>query len=219
MKLIVRHFESDGLATIVDLGYIPEMCKLHLDEGTNPDIITWFRRMFDDEGIYGHIMTGSTGVVTRATTAATGISAYDSATLKAMLPAPSGDGEAAATLPLSWTQTRSSNASARSTTALGTLIKPTSGNETGLIGECTFDGTGDSSEPTWPTRAGESVTDGTTIWIMRNLKVKMIGVKGIQIGVDVIQNDNGNQLYLEAYGADKDPADVDAGDVAVGTAV
>ena len=216
-KMGIRHFLSDGLATIVELGYVPDMCKVHLDEGTNPDIVTWFKRMFDDEGIYGFLLTGSSGVITRLTTAATGISAYDTATLKAMLPAPNGSGnEASATLPLEWTTARSSAASARSVTVTGTLIKPTSGNETGLIYECTTDGTGSGTEPTWPTRPGESVTDNSTVWIARNLKVKMIGVKGIQIGADVSQNTNGNQIYIEAYGADKDPADLDAGDVAAG---
>jgi hypothetical protein len=38
----------------------------------------------------------------------------------------------------------------------------------GLIAECTTDGTTRSSEPRWPTVAGQTVTDGSCVWTMRN---------------------------------------------------
>lgn len=220
MQQILRHFESDGLAAIVDLGFVPDLTKVHLSDGTNVDIITQFRRMFDDEGEYGTIMTGATGVTTVAATAATGVSAYDETLVRQMLPAPSGDGLQASAMAEAYTVARSTAATARSTTALGTILKPSiaSGNTDGLVFECTTAGTG-SAEPTWPTRAGESVTDGTTVFIARDSNIKDIGVKGIQIGADVINNDDGNQIYVEAYRADRDPADLDAGSIVAGNPI
>jgi hypothetical protein len=215
----MRHFEADGNATIVNLGFVPDWCELRLDEGTNPDVITWFRRMVDDESIYGHLNTGSSGVVTRLTTAATGINTYDTVTPRILLPAPDGEGYAVSALPNSWTQARSTAATARSTTALGTVIKPTTGNETGYVYECTTAGTGGVTEPTWPTNKGDSVTDGTTVWIARDWISKNVGVKGIEIGASASQNTDGNQLYLVATRGDRDPADTDAGGVVAGQAV
>jgi len=43
------------------------------------------------------------------------------------------------------------------------LVRPTT--STGLIYRCTVAGTGSATEPTWPTTAGGSVTDGTITWV------------------------------------------------------
>lgn len=218
---VLRHFVSDGLAAIIDLGFVPDMVKVHLDDGTNVDIITFFKRMFDDEGTYGTIMTGTSGITTVAGTAATGISAFDSTLLRQMLPAPSGNGLQGATLAEAYTVARSTAATARSTTALGTILKPSINNvaaKKGLVFECTTAGTG-SAEPTWPTEAGESVVDNSVVYIARESIIEDIGVKGIQIGVDVINNDNGNNVYVEAYRADFDPSVVDAGDIVAGNPI
>jgi hypothetical protein len=48
--------------------------------------------------------------------------------------------------------------------ALGNLIMPTSTNENGIYYECTTAGTSGSTEPTWPTAIGNTVTDGTAAW-------------------------------------------------------
>lgn len=221
MQKVLRHFESDGLAAIIELGFVPDLVKVHLSDATNVDIITWFKRMFDDEGEYGTIMTGSTGVTTVATSEATGILAFDSTLPRNMLPAPSGNGLQGSTLAAAYTVTLSTAATARSTTALGSLLKPSVDNvaaKKGLVFECTTAGTG-SAEPTWPTVAGESVTDGTTVFIARESIIEDIGVKGIQIGVDVINNDDGNQVYVEAERVDADPPEVDAGDIVAGNPI
>ncbi|KKL20064.1 hypothetical protein LCGC14_2459200 [marine sediment metagenome] len=218
-KQILRHFKADGLAAIIELGFVPDLVRLTLDEGTNPDVVTWFKRMFDDEAIFGHLTTGSSGAISRLTTAATGISAYDAAVSKVMLPAPSGEGEQATGVPVPFVAGTSSP-TARSTSVLGTVTKPSSGKETGYIYECTVTAGVYGTEPTtWPTVPGVTVSDGTNTWITREEKIKVVGVKGIQIGADVSQNTNGNQCYLEAFRADKDPADIDAGDVVAGAPV
>jgi len=48
--------------------------------------------------------------------------------------------------------------------AVGDARKPTTFN--GLIAKCTTAGTTGTTEPTWPTAAGATVTDGTAVWTM-----------------------------------------------------
>ena len=214
-RLVLRHFEADGLAAILDIGFIPDKVEVTLDEGTNPDILKWMRRMVDDESVYGHLITGSSGIVTRVTTAATGIEAYDTVQdgVKVESPVP-GRGEVFTTV-ADWTSAVSSAATARSATAVGTIIRPTTHN--GYVYECTTAGTSSGTEPTsYPTVPGETVTDNDVVFTTRNEKIAKIGAKGITIGADVSQNTNGNQIYVEAFKADRDPADIDAGSVAAG---
>jgi hypothetical protein len=212
-RLVLRHFEADGLATIVDLGFVPDMVKLYLDEGTNPDILLWFRRMVDDESVYGHLLTGSSGVVSRVTTAATGIEAYDTTQTGVLVdsPVPGAD---KAFAPVSDWAAASTTPTARSATAVGTIIRPPVHN--GKVYECTTaTGTYTSEPSTWPTTPGQTATDGgSNVWTCRDEEVTAIGSKGITIGASVSQNTDGNQIYLEAFKADKDPADMDAGSVA-----
>jgi hypothetical protein len=207
-KLVLRHFEADGLATILDLGMVPDMVKLILDEGTYPDIITWFKRMVDDESIYGHLLTGSSGVVTRVTTAAEGIEAYDSSGEAVLID--TGGAKEKKVIPSLWTA--STAYTARSGVTPGQVVRPVTRN--GYVYECTSAGTTGASEPTWPTIPGNTVVDNGATWTCRDEKVVKYGKKGITIGASVSQNTNGNQCYVEAYQADRDPSDIDAGSVA-----
>ena len=219
MQMILRHFESDGLAAILDLGFVPDLVKVHLSDDTNVDIITWFKRMFDDETGWGTVFTGSSGVTTVAASAAAGILEYDSVASKQMLPAPSGTGEAAATLPVPFVA-GTAQPTARTTSVVGTVVKSSNSQEKGFVYECTVSAGVYGTEPTaWPTIPGQTISDGTNTWICRESKIKNVGVKGITIGASVINNDNGNQIYVEAYRADKDPADLDAADVVADSAL
>jgi hypothetical protein len=49
--------------------------------------------------------------------------------------------------------------------ALGDYVVPTTSN--GFYYECTTAGTSGTTEPTWPTTAGATVTDGTVVWTCR----------------------------------------------------
>jgi len=48
----------------------------------------------------------------------------------------------------------------------GALVKPTAGSNS-FFYECTTAGTSGSTEPTWPTTDGATVTDGTVVWTAR----------------------------------------------------
>lgn len=50
--------------------------------------------------------------------------------------------------------------------SLGDAARPTTRN--GKVYEVTTAGTSDNSEPTWPTTAGNTVTDGSVVWTCRN---------------------------------------------------
>jgi len=52
---------------------------------------------------------------------------------------------------------------------VGNIVIPTTAN--GYTYECTTAGTSDSSECTWPTTVGETVTDGTVVWTCRQQAV------------------------------------------------
>ena len=184
MKKVGGDLIADGSAINIDIGFVPDLFRAWegCEEG-NPKIHYWIKSRAasaNDYGQYG--FTNTAGTISTCATALAGFAAYDTVATKAMVPAPDGDGEVSATYPSTWTQARSSAATARSVTAVGILIKPTSGNETGLIYECTTDGDGAATEPTWPTVVGESVTDGTTVWIARVEKTKSVGCKGVTIG-------------------------------------
>ncbi len=53
---------------------------------------------------------------------------------------------------------------ASGTYAVGDVVKPSTFN--GLVAKCTTAGTTGTVEPTWPTAAGATVTDGTAVWTM-----------------------------------------------------
>jgi len=155
MQKATGQFTSDGLATIIDCGFVPDKVTLHLDEGTNPDIITWFRQMtLRATAIFGYLLTGSTGVLTRLTTAATGISVYDSQINGVMVDSPvPGKGkmetpisEYAAMVAASTTPT------ARTGAIIGTITKPSTRN--GRVYECTTATGACLAEPTWGTMLG-----------------------------------------------------------------
>lgn len=206
-RLILRHFQTDGLEIIVDLGFIPDLVRVWLDEGTRPDVLTWFRRMVDDESsIYGFLSQGSDGIVTRATTAGTGIVAYDTTQQGVLIESPVG-GKVFASVTNFAIATNYATGE-RTASAIGTIVRPIVHN--GFVYELTTDQSTGDGEPTWPTIPGETVQDsGNNVWTCRLEEVTVIGAKGIVIGATVTQNDDDNQIYVEAFKADRDPADLD----------
>ncbi|MCD6418865.1 hypothetical protein J7M00_08805, partial [bacterium] len=90
----------------------------------------------------------------------------------------------------------------------GDYIRPTSAN--GYSYECTVAGTSGSSEPTWPTTLGETVTDGTVTWEC----VSMRGNNNIFIGYDIEGSaDDADKLNIGnvIYG------DLASGNIGIGT--
>ena len=80
--------------------------------------------------------------------------------------------------------------------SVGDYVRPTSAN--GYNYECTVAGTSGTSEPTWPTTIGETVTDGSITWKC----VSMRGNNNIIIGYDIEGSANdadklniGNAIY------------------------
>ena len=211
------HLEQDGLAGILDLGFVPDVFEIFTDDGTNPDKITWFKEM-ESLGTpeYGFLTTGSTGDITKLSTAATGIIAYDASTLRVLLPAPDGNGKAQASIADYNTAT---TYTARSASALGSVVRPTTHN--GLVYECTTaSGGAAGTEPTFPTRTGQSVTSGSgDVWIARDEEVLTDGVKGVQLGASLSQNTNGNEAWFIATKSDFDRDKGDAGAVAAGNPI
>ena len=134
MKVSGTYISPNGVAANIECGFVPDWVKLVQDLGDTELYYDWFRVMGNTSALTGQYgIVDAAGAKTVISTAATGIIAYDTVVQQQMLPSPDGDGLIGASLPSSWTQARASAASARSTTALGTIIKPTSGNENGLI--------------------------------------------------------------------------------------
>ncbi len=211
---------QDGNAVILDFGFIPEHLRLFMDDGTNPDIVEWFRNMENlATAEYGFLLTGSSGIVTKLSTAATGVIAFDSTLVRQMIPAPNGDGLQGASLPSAFVA-GTAQPSARTTTTLGTLTKPSSGNENGLVFECTADNSTYGTEPTWPSVAGQSVTDdNSNTWLARESVIQDIGAKGVQLGASLSQNTDGNRLWALATKPDASRDKGDAGNVVAGNPV
>ena len=210
MKFNSGCFIADGNAVNVDVGFIPDLLIcLEGQEETNAQFHMWARQRADSaslKGKFGFVRAG-TGTITEHAAAVNGFAAYDTFATKAMLPAPDGEGEEPSALPAAYTTTLSTAATARSTTALGTILKPSSGNENGYCYECTTAGTS-SAEPTWPTVPGESVTDGTVIFICRELKIKNVGAKGFTLGAT--GSTDSDEWSWFAFAADKVSPELDA---------
>ena len=87
--------------------------------------------------------------------------------------------------------TTASNWAASTSYNVGDYVNPTSWN--GYSYKCTVAGTTGSTEPTWPTTIGDTVTDGTVTWEC----VAIRGNNNIYIGYDIEgqQNDT-NQLNI-----------------------
>jgi len=212
MRSASGHFENDGGAIILGIGFIPDRFELWNDDGTNPDNIIWTRGMERETGIYGFLNTGSTGEVTRLTTAATGISAYDSASNGVLVESPKPGRGLIETAVSDWAAATSYASGERSATAIGTIVRPPTHN--GKVYELTTDtGAGTSEPSSWPTTPGTTCTDGGgNVWTCRDEQVAASGKKGVTIGASVSQNSNGYEGYW--FAVKDDHGDNDLGDMA-----
>ncbi len=204
MQIVTGHFEADGALINLPLGFVPDHIKFLFINSTIASSfkVEWYRDMADagDSAIVeGFIDTAGTYTDAAVTE---GISAYNT---KANTPTIS-----------TWTEAGSTAATARSATASGTFVKPsTSGtDQTGgeadrnLIFECVTAGTGAATEPVWPIDAAGQVTDGSTVWERVTEATKIIGYQGVTIAAALMTD--ADEVYYTATRAhtSKDHGDV-----------
>lgn len=185
MKKVGGHFIANGNAVNIDIGFIPD--KFTAWEGmeeTNPTRHVWYREQANTANAnaqYGIQINGADGVITKHAAATNGFAEYDTGADRVIIESPApgvGDVEAAIS---DWAA--STAATARSASAIGTCVRPTTKN--GFVYECTGTGTTNDTEgePTWPTTLGDSVTetDGV-IWTCREERTVRGGAKGLTLG-------------------------------------
>jgi len=201
-------WEADGLAVNLELGEIPDRAMLFVNtEATNPDIYFWFRGMVDDDSMNGLLLTGSSGVVTRMTSEATGIIAYDSGVIigvNVISPVPGAEDIFASVA--DWTEAGVTAATARSATAVGTIIRPTIHN--GRVYECTTAGTSSGTEPTtYTTVLGETVTDNDVVFTCIDENVAQKSAAGLTIGATTQTDGGENYIWVERSANHRDRGD------------
>lgn len=206
-------FIADGNEVDVEVGFIPDLViALEGQEESNPQMHIWSRDRINSasgQGQFGFIRAG-TGTITEHAAAVNGFEPLDEQALRLLLPNPAGGADLAAALPSAFVA-GTAQPTARTSTALGTLTKPSSGNENGLVAECTANAGVYGTEPIWPTRPGQSVSDGTNTWIMREEKIENRGIKGFTLGATG-QTDS-DEWNWYAWKADKVSTEVDMANV------
>ena len=152
MKMNSGQFVADGNEVNVEVGFKPDfVIAFEGLEETSPSPHFWFRSAIDaisSDGEFGLLLTGTTGVVTKHAAAINGFAPLDSEALKLLLPNPAGGKDLAVDLPDAFVA-GTAQPTARTATALGTVTKPSLGNENGLVAECTTDNGVYGTEPTW----------------------------------------------------------------------
>lgn len=203
-------FIADGAAVNIALGFIPDFADLYVNiTGTNPNLIHYSRQLEDTQTMYGILHTGVSGVMTRLTSAATGLKALNSKFHQVMIDSPvPGKGEVACDV-ANWTSTVSTNATARDATSIGTIVRPTTHN--GYVYECTTAGTSSGTEPTtWTTTPGNTVTDSDVVFTCREEKIITKGAQGLTVGADVASDNQVCTLIAWALGTDRNAGDAAA---------
>ena len=191
------HFEQDGGAVYVPVGYVPNYLLL-VDYHTSTNIILyhWWSEMETEEAANAQEGFSVAEGVTARLADDGGIAAYNSGSEGPTVTA--------------WTTAVSTAATARSATAAGTFVKPsTSGTiDTGetadrsLIFECITAGTGGSTEPTWNPAVGGQTVDGSTVWETVVEPTVRKGYQGFSIAAALMTD--GQEAYYLALQADND---------------
>ena len=193
------NFLADGSLINLPIGFIPDYFQMHdVGEGTNPNMVQWFRRQQVNSATgeqEGMLTTGTSGAVTLLADDG-GITAFETGS---QIPTVT-----------TWTKAVGDAATARSATAAGTYVKPSVANKAdrGSIFECVTAGTSAATEPTWPDADGEQVLDGTTVWEKVNVSKQRAGYQGVVIA-GALMTDGREMYYLALSGASVDHGDVD----------
>lgn len=207
-KIKTGNFIADGSLINLPVGFIPDYFQMHdVGEGTNPNMVQWFRRQQQVQGTgeqEGMLTTGSSGVVTLLADAG-GITAYSASSQRPQI----GIWEASS-VTVDTRDGTTLTVVARTATAPGTYINPTVGSVTDrqAIFECVTAGTTDSAEPTWPVSIGANVTDNSMVWQRVDVSLQRGGYQGVIIAGALMTN--GREMY---YLALQSNWDVTHGDV------
>jgi len=180
---------DNAIAANIDIGFIPDYVELIADVSDTELMVRYFSCLADAEttGQYGIIDDGA-GALSMCASAAYGIAAYDEGeAFRVLIENPSTGKDTAKAVTGDWTTAIATAATARSATAIGTIIRPTTHN--GYVYECTTAmTTGAATEPTWGTVVGETTTDGTGSlgrWICREENLTKRGGKGFTVGASI----------------------------------
>lgn len=214
MQGVERRWDADGNAKNIALGFVPDFAILieAVDE-TNPSIYIYSKQIDDAESMTAVKINGADGVVTRCTTAATGMEPYNTKTDRVKVPHPSGTGWSVTSV-ADWAAATSYASGARTTTAVGTVVRPPTHN--GRVFELTTaTAAGTSAPSSWDVAPGASVTDGgSNVWICREERICAEGAQGVTVGAD-IQTD-AQHCVLVAFKLDNSVNAGDAANVATG---
>ncbi len=182
-------FTMDGGAHSFDIGYIPDYVRvlINLEEGDNEVLFEWWRALADKAGSgqYG-VSVGAAGAVTVPTTAITGIIPYTEGDDLGVLIEHPGSGKKVIASVADWLIATSYASGARSSTAIGTIIRPPTHIDR-VFELTTATGSG-TSEPSggWDVQPGQTVTDGgSNVWTCRKEEVYKAGGQGFVIGTDM----------------------------------
>ncbi len=215
MKVSAR-FEADGAAMNFDIGFIPDEIHLFrdLDGGTNELEYRWLRVLADAENDarYG-IAFDASGVPAAAADADNGIIPYNEGEDNAVLLVSPSTGKLIRATVADWTSARSTAATARSITALGTVLRPTKHN--GRVYECTTAGTSSGTEPTdaaWDVEIGETVSDNDVRFTARKEIMTKGGGQGFTIGTTISTDGEEWSFTAEQHDKYEDLGDVDGFD-------
>ena len=211
MKVSGTFIAANGVATSVECGFEPDHLRVLTDlaGGTNELEFEYFKALADAEtsGQYG-IAYNASGVPAAAADADNGIISYDTSSEKVNVESPQpGKGKVAVDV-TDWTSTVSTNATARSATAIGTVIRPTTHN--GYVYECTTAGTSSGTEPTsYPTVPGQTVIDNDVVFTCRDEEIVRGGSRGFTLGATVSINGQICAFVAELHDRHEDMGDAD----------
>ena len=199
-QIKIGKFTSDGGLVYLPIGFEPNWVEVVARgaSSTNALVYKWNSLLAELSTVIDGWAFAAAGTNAEIASAS-GISTYDSAS----------EGPTIST----WTQTVGSAATARSATAHGTYVRPSTSSSTdrSAIFECVTDGDSAATEPTWPAAVGEQVTDGTTVWERVNVATKRVGYKGIKLAASMTGLADSNEGYYIAIEGDDvvDHGDVD----------
>lgn len=170
---------ANAVATNVECGFVPSHIQLIKDLGGTEKHYKFMRVLYDEAvagtGKYGYDIVDSPVPLTDADN---GFIPYDESVESVVLPAPDGDGYMKA--PTIVDYLNGLTPTARTITALGTVYRPSTHN--GFVYECTATAGVLATEPTWPTKVGDTITDDNNTFICREERVVRTGVQGFTIG-------------------------------------